>query len=572
MFKQYIVLVVLFFLVVNNQASSIQISQPSISEMIKALGDSSFEVREKAEKDLGLAGESALEQLRKERKSEDPEIRRRVETLIKKIEMESDNKKLIDPKKISMKHSDAPVTEVIADLVKQSGYRIVLEDKSRALESKKISVEMKGVPFWEALETIAMKANLVEVAGIQGAAGNPIRVEFPKPNVFPRAVPKLVPPAVPPAVPPKEVEEPKKGVKNEVGPQAIRVLFVPQEKAQQVVPPPVLPQPLLPPGIGQVFGQIAIGMDQAPAARAKENVIILKEGKFDLLPTDNRSAYRIRLLKTPETVFGKPDDKHILIGLEVTPEPRFKLQEITGVKITKAVDELGQILEQDTNISRNDILAPPMPGRIIARPIQAIGQEGKAGAVDSKVPIHFLKAQKESKSIQMLEGKLIMQVFDDSKPILEITNIEKEVGKKIEGKSGAWLKINEYKKDTKGSHSLRIEYDIPADAVAANAQNNRIQLGNIGVQNNIVIQNGQFNIIGGAAPTNLGGFKIVDAEGKTLTPNSSSTSMQVGPGGTKRSINVTYPASSNPPFKIIYEGGTPIAVEVPFSLKLIPLQ
>jgi hypothetical protein len=413
-----------------------------------------------------------------------------------------------------------------------------------------------------------MKANLVEVAGLQGAAGNPIRVEFPKPNVFPRAVPKLVPPPMPP----KEVEEPKKGVKNDVGPQAIRVLFVPQEKAQPVAPPAVLPQPLLPPGIGQVFGQIAIGMDQAPAGRGKENMIILKEGKFDLLPTDNRSAYRIRLLKTPETVFGKPDDKHILIGLEVTPEPRFKLQEITGVKITKAVDESGQILEQDTNISRNDILAPPMPGRIIARPIQALGQEGKAGAVDSKVPIHFLKAQKESKSIQMLEGKLVLQVFDDSKPILEITNIEKEVGKKIEGRSGAWLKINECGKDAKGFHSLRIEYDIQADAVAANAQNNRIQLGNIGVQNNIIIQNGQFNILGGAALANLGGFKILDVEGKALTPSSSSTSMQVGPGGTKRSINVTYPANSKAPSKIIYEGGTPIAVEVPFSLKLVPLQ
>lgn len=566
MFKRYMILVVLFFVVINNQASSIQITQPAISEMIKALGDSSFEVREKAEKDLGLAGEPALEQLRKARKSEDPEIRRRTESLIKKIETESDNKKLIDPKKITMKHSDAPVTEVIADLVKQSGYRIILEDKSRALESKKVSVEMKDATFWEALETISMKANLVEVAGIQGAAGNPIRVEFPKPNVFPRAIPKLVPPAVPP----KEEEERKKGVKNDVGLQAIRVLFVPQEKAQPVAPPAVLPQPL-PPGIGlgQIFGQIEIGIDQAPAARGKENVIILKEGKFDLLPTDNRSAYRIRLLKTPETVFGKPDDKHILIGLEVTPEPRFKLQEITGVKITKSVDESGQILEQDTTISRNDILAPPMPGRIIARPIQALGQEGKAGAVDSKVPIHFLKAQKDSKSIQMLEGKLILQVLDDSKPILEITNIEKEVGKKIEGKSGAWLKINECGKDAKGSHSLRIEYDIPADAVAAN---NRIQLGNIRVQNNIIIQNGQFNIVGGAAPANLGGFKILDVEGKALVPNSSSSSMQVGAGGTKRSINVTYPASSKAPFKIIYEGGTPIAVEVPFSLKLVPLQ
>jgi len=566
MFKQYMILVVLFFLVVNNQASSIQISQPSISEMIKALGDSSFKVREKAEKDLGLAGEPALEQLRKERKSEDPEIKRRVEALIKKIETESYNKMLIDPKKITMKHVDAPVPEVIADLVKLSGYRIILEDKSRALETKKISVEMKGVPFWEALETIAMKANLVEVAGIQGAVGYPIRFEFPKPKVSPRAVPKQVPPAVPP----KEVEEPKKGVKNEVGPQAIRVSFVPQENAQQIVPPPVLPQPLLPPGIGQ----IAIGMDQAPAALIKEKVIILKEGKFDLLLTDNRSAYRIRLLKTPETVFGKPDDKNILIGLEVTPEPRFKLQEITGVKITKAIDESGQTLQQDTTISRNVILAPSEsePNWIIARPIQALVQEGfSKRVVDSKVPIHFLKAQKESKSIQMLEGKLILQVFDDSKPILEITNIEKEVGKKIEGKSGAWIKINECKKNTKGSHSLRIEYDIPADADPANAQNDWVQFGgNNWVKNGVAVANGMF--LDMVCGVDLGGFIVFDVEGKALTPESSSSSIRLGPGGPKGSRNVTYPANSKPPFKIVYEGGTPTTVEVPFSLKLVPLQ
>jgi hypothetical protein len=568
------ILMVLLFVFLNNQSKSSQISQPAISEMIQALGNASFELREKAEKDLGLVGEPALEQLRKARKSEDPEIRRRTESLIKKIETESDNKKLIDPKKITMKHSDIPVTEVIADLVKQSGYRIVLEDKSRALETKKITVEMKDASFWEALQTISVKANLVEVAGVQGARGNPIKVEFPKVNIFPGAAPKLVPPPVPP----KEVEEPKiqpkKGVNKDTRTQDVRVLFVPQEKAKHVAPPVVLPQPVLPPGLGQIFGQVVIGLEQDAQAvtRAKDNVITLKEGNVEFLPTDNKSAFRVRLLKNAESVFGKPNAKHILLGLEVTPEPRLKLQAITSVNITKAMDESGQILEQDTNVVRNDIAAPPIPGRIIARPIQAIGQEGNPGAIDSKVSIYFTKAQKESKSIQILEGKLVLQVLDDSKAIFEITNIEKEVGKKIEGKSGAWLKINECGKDAKGFHSLRFEYDLPADALAANVQNNQIQLGNIGIQNNIIIQNGQFNIIGGAAPTNLGGFKILDAEGKALVSNSSSTSMQVGPAGTKRSINVTYPASSKAPFKILYEGGTPTTVEVPFSLKLVPLQ
>ena len=49
MFKRYMILVVLFFVVVNNRSNSSQISQPAISEMIQALGNASFELREKAE-------------------------------------------------------------------------------------------------------------------------------------------------------------------------------------------------------------------------------------------------------------------------------------------------------------------------------------------------------------------------------------------------------------------------------------------------------------------------------------------------------------------------------------------
>ena len=145
------------------------------------------------------------------------------------------------------------------------------------------------------------------------------------------------------------------------------------------------------------------------------------------------------------------------------------------------------------------------------------------------------------------------------------------MGKKIEGKSGAWLKINECGKDAKGSHSLRIEYDIPADADPANAQNDWVQRGgNNWVKNGVWVANGMF--LDMVCGVDLGGFIVFDVEGKALTPESSSSSIRLGPGGPKGSRNVTYPANSKPPFKIVYEGGTPTTVEVPFSLKLVPLQ
>ena len=545
------------FLFVASWSVSSQVTQSVISELIQGLGNSSFEIREKSQRDLELLGEPALESLRIARKSDDPEVRRRADALVKKIEVESDNKKLITPKKITMKHMDVPVAEVVADLVKQSGYRIVLEDKSRIFETKKISVEIRDAPFWEALQTIARKADLVEIPGLRGTAGEPIKVEFPKANILPRIAPKAIP-----LIPGKETDkkaQPEKGVKIDEANPVIKVLFVPQEKGAPV--PPAPPMPILPPGIGQVFGQVAIGLDQVPTGKARENVIILKGGKFDELPSDTLTAFRVRMLRNPENVFGKPDDKHILLGLEVSPEPRLKLHAISSVNITKAVDDIGQNLEQDSLAAKNDL--PPFPGRIVARPVQAIDQIGNS--VESKVPVHLIKGARESKVIDSIEGKLVLQVMDDSKPVLEVSNIEKEVGRKIEGKSGAWLKINECVKVANGSHSLKIEYDIPSD-VAANVQNN------FGIRNNIIIQNGQLNIMGGAAPASLGGFKIFDAEGKALTPNSSSTSISVGPGGTKRSINVTYPASSKAPHRILYDGGSTTMVEVPFALKMVPLK
>ena len=126
------------FLFVASWSVSSQVTQSAISELIQGFGISSFEIREKSQRDLELLGEPALESLRIARKSDDPEVRRRADALVKKIEVESDNKKLITPKKITMKHMDVPVAEVVADLVKQSGYRIVLEDKSRIFETKKI--------------------------------------------------------------------------------------------------------------------------------------------------------------------------------------------------------------------------------------------------------------------------------------------------------------------------------------------------------------------------------------------------------------------------------------------------
>ncbi|GEM_PF-294511 len=590
MFPKMFYVVLLILIIPFTTLTAFQVSESSIAELVQGLGNASFEIREKSQKELELIGEPTLAQLRKVLKSEDAEVRRRADGLVKKIESEVENKKLINPKKITMNHLETSVSDVIADLVKQTGYRIILQDKSGAAEVKKITVQVKDMPFWEALQLIEVKANLVEIVVAPSGKRSSIIEALPFRNLLPVG-PGLAKP-VNPLPERREIEEkklaPKKGagLSNE---GVVRVMFSPQEKEQPPeVPKGIFPQvqiqilPIGPigailPGQIQAIGQLPAGqfpaIGQFPDGRGiptKDNAIILKEGKVEVLPADTGSAYRIRMIKAPESLFGKPSDKQILVGLEVTPEPRIRLKEISSIKISKAIDDEGQVLELDASNTNNDPPAPPRPGRIIGRAVPEIGMEGSIGAIDAKVPIRFLKGNKASKTIQVLEGKLVLQVMNETGPVLEVKNLGKEVGKKIEGKSGAWIKLNEFEKDKNGSHRISFEFDIPSEIAGANEPLNNLQ--NPG--RNVIILNGQVNFVfAGAAARNLSGFKILDEEGKALTPNSTSSSSSSGPTGiTKREMKIGFPASSKSPASIIYDGSVIKAVDVPFVLRMLPLQ
>jgi hypothetical protein len=72
--------------------------------------------------------------------------------------------------------------------------------------------------------------------------------------------------------------------------------------------------------------------------------IILTDGKPPSLPTDDRTAVRVRALKADRV--GASAEGEILLALEITPEPKLLWQETVAVQIKKATDDQGQDLEQ----------------------------------------------------------------------------------------------------------------------------------------------------------------------------------------------------------------------------------
>jgi hypothetical protein len=102
-----------------------------IKDLIRKLDDVELEVREKATRDIIQEGTRALPALREALKSGSAEVRQRAESAIRAIENESKAREVCPPyKPLALKAEKAPIANLIAELEKQSGVRVVAAEGS----------------------------------------------------------------------------------------------------------------------------------------------------------------------------------------------------------------------------------------------------------------------------------------------------------------------------------------------------------------------------------------------------------------------------------------------------------
>jgi hypothetical protein len=125
---------------------------PSIERLIEQLGSPSFPTRERATKALRERGPEALPALRKALESKDEEVRKRAEGLIPGLEIDE----ALLPKRVKLTAKDAPLSQVLQDVEKQTGLKVQLSAAKKV--DPKVTVDAAGIPFWEALDLIGKSA------------------------------------------------------------------------------------------------------------------------------------------------------------------------------------------------------------------------------------------------------------------------------------------------------------------------------------------------------------------------------------------------------------------------------
>jgi len=129
-----------------------QAPAPSVEQLIEQLSHRDFRTREEAALALEGKGEAALPLMRRAQPHSDPEVRQRLAGLIARGERAY----LIAPKRVTVVADQTPVNQVFADIARQSGYKLVLQQAPPML----VSLRAENQPFWEVVDAVCRQTGL----------------------------------------------------------------------------------------------------------------------------------------------------------------------------------------------------------------------------------------------------------------------------------------------------------------------------------------------------------------------------------------------------------------------------
>ncbi len=131
-----------------------------VRKLIDELGGD-FKTRERASKELNKFSAGALPLLQEAAKNtSNPEVKRRLEEIMPAMERAA----ALGPTRVTLSLKDKSIRDAVQELSKASGYTIQLQNDGRPNEgTRKVTVEFKDTPFWEALDKLC-EAGEVRIA------------------------------------------------------------------------------------------------------------------------------------------------------------------------------------------------------------------------------------------------------------------------------------------------------------------------------------------------------------------------------------------------------------------------
>jgi hypothetical protein len=482
---------------------------PDPAKLVEQLGAPEFAKREAASRELAELGAAALPALREAVKSGAPEVRRRAEELVKAIETQLESAGAVQPTRVKAVYRNRTVAEIADDLRRQTGMAVAVDP---SIASCRVTLNIADTTFWEAIDAVCDQAQL-RIAG-----------------------PKLA--------------EPLPLQRNRV----------------RVIRP-------------ADFEQLTTGLLLADGPKPAGQVL-------------HAGALRIQALCVPapknESNEKNETSNEIVLKLEVLAEPRLHWQGQLNFRAEELIDDRQQLVvfvnaraqkkDEDNDLDPLRIMQQAGQGGIVIRGnFNGIPfGPGTAPSLRQELDVTLRLPDQPGQKLALVKATLAGQVQMPWQPLLTVPDVTKAGKEPIKGKDGAQLRIVDLTRRDDGRVALKLELDTPSggDPVLNGIFNGIAQIQRMQMQA-FQIANGQLRGLNNG-PLGLESQDLVltDQVGRPFGVTARNEEFRVVGGASPTrviSLVLTPPDAQAEPRKLVYLAPTTANLEVPITLKDVPL-
>jgi hypothetical protein len=296
------------------------------------------------------------------------------------------------------------------------------------------------------------------------------------------------------------------------------------------------------------------GTSQARTAR----ILRPAEGTVAPLPTHYAGPLRLRALPEKAAV-GNAGEIALMLGLAI--EAKTVLEHVRAVRVDKAIDDQGQLLSQVAGSEVVDSISQP-----VYLENTRSGPRGVVQSGDRRIPIRLQRGEQSTVRLKELSGVLTAEARTTPETLLTVNDILKATSQLLDARDGARLSVLEVEPQSNGDLRLRVEIFPPPDR-----------------SNEAVPRRGRFSVrvqAGGPNPGRLDFIseshvlRLLDANGKTFAePSELAHTMRISNNVVSHELTLQFPGRDGQAeaAKLVYHGPRSVAIEVPFTLKDVPL-
>lgn len=289
---------------------------------------------------------------------------------------------------------------------------------------------------------------------------------------------------------------------------------------------------------------------------------VLRAGKSEE-PTFTAGALRLRVLGGQG---GKsPTAKEAALRFDVALEPRFNWDRIVSLRLERAVDDQGQLLEQ-SGVDLGEV-----------RPVVGAGEEvlvvwdGETEMTTFPRPrttsLGLSLGQRPARTIKELRGTLAVQAEAPLEALVRVPDLLRAEKKTFDGLSGSYVKVQEVSKDTTGQFTVRVEVRMPSKEADLPLGGSRM----------VWVNRARGLRADGGAMTpeqfEKRGIALRDAKGQALGLVSAKCDSAASPiGPFQYTLVYEWKKDQPEPTSLVLTGRRTVLLEVPFVLRDVPLR